>query len=342
VDHFAPRRTDPSTSLPQSYLESRGVTELEFVCLTHPDDDHYRGMGTLLKRFSPRHLWLFPLPDAKTARRLAQYLALVEEDRCDGDGTGDELAEILDWGRARRKNGPNRCRLKYVSLGKDLYPSPEVSDAAVRIRGVGPADEMVREYSRDLLACFGSDGILKQKLPSRTHNNVSGALLIEWDQTRVLLGGDVPGRGWELILVECKKRLENCALVKVSHHGAKNGYCTGLWATIAARETTIAVLTPFHFHGLPNESALEHIGQHVAHLDMTAPAKASVASSAKRFGTLLESRQAIRGVLGAVPIQPGNSSGRCSYGADGSCVIVSREIIPPAESYDAGRAPEPS
>lgn len=40
------------------YLWHRGITRLDAVVITHPDADHYNGLGFILKRFSPKQLWI--------------------------------------------------------------------------------------------------------------------------------------------------------------------------------------------------------------------------------------------------------------------------------------------
>ncbi len=39
------------------YLWNRGINKLDAVAITHPDADHYNGLGFILKHFSPKQLW---------------------------------------------------------------------------------------------------------------------------------------------------------------------------------------------------------------------------------------------------------------------------------------------
>src|SRR6266851_162014 len=59
VDNYTPVLADPRTNASLRFLESRGVNRLNFLCLTHPHTDHYRGMSYLLDRFDPDRVWLF-------------------------------------------------------------------------------------------------------------------------------------------------------------------------------------------------------------------------------------------------------------------------------------------
>jgi hypothetical protein len=329
VDYFGSRRGDPSSNPAQAYLGSRGVEELEFVCLTHPHDDHYRGMSQLLERFPPRHLWLFPILDAKTAARLAEYLGLVELDSSDPQEAADELAKILDW--CNRRNKPAaQCRLKYVDLGKDIYPSPEDTQSALRIRGIAPAPRLMKSYFEQLLACFRPDGTLQKKLPHRQHNVISVALMIEWNQTRIVLGGDVEREGWRLALEECPDRLCRCAAVKISHHGSDNGYCDGLWRALGDQSRTVAVLTPFHNHDLPDPEAIIHIEESVKVLCSTAPIVRIDRRLSAHSNASLESRQALRTEFQTYSAPSSTQVGRCSFFLDDRGQCVACEIDPPA------------
>ena len=40
------------------YLWHKGIQRIDAVVVTHPDADHYNGLGFILKRFSPKQLWI--------------------------------------------------------------------------------------------------------------------------------------------------------------------------------------------------------------------------------------------------------------------------------------------
>ena len=57
VDCFAPSSTNAETNPVLRFLRERDVRELEFLCLTHPHDDHYKGMSHLLEAFDVKYFW---------------------------------------------------------------------------------------------------------------------------------------------------------------------------------------------------------------------------------------------------------------------------------------------
>src|SRR4051812_33928138 len=74
VDCYAGSVANPQTNPTFQFLKSQGVTELEFLCLTHPHDDHYRGMSQLLESFSIRSFWRFSGLGGSHFLRLVEYL----------------------------------------------------------------------------------------------------------------------------------------------------------------------------------------------------------------------------------------------------------------------------
>src|SRR6266446_1648681 len=72
VDSYVPTLADPASSPAFSLLRKRGVSALEFLCLTHPDTDHFRGMSHFLEGFAVSQFWIF---GAKSPSELYQRIA---------------------------------------------------------------------------------------------------------------------------------------------------------------------------------------------------------------------------------------------------------------------------
>ena len=51
VDCYSGSLKDSSKNPVLKFLTDRGVDHLAFLCMTHPHDDHYRGMSHLLERW---------------------------------------------------------------------------------------------------------------------------------------------------------------------------------------------------------------------------------------------------------------------------------------------------
>src|ERR1700678_498036 len=59
VDSFASSLENPATNPVYSLLKAKNVDQIEFLCLTHPHDDHFKGMSQLLHGFDVKQFWTF-------------------------------------------------------------------------------------------------------------------------------------------------------------------------------------------------------------------------------------------------------------------------------------------
>jgi hypothetical protein len=159
---------------------------------------------------------------------------------------------------------------------------------------IGPTDRLVADYERSLtenmagLVDDSGENVNPNWRPDRVnHNRVSGALVVEYGQTRVILGADMESEAWAAVLREIDSGAEyalplGCHLLKVSHHGSMTGHCAGLYERRFRRRQhkPLAVLTPFNRHKnpLPNNAGLNHLLAHTKQVFTTNAAEAYHAS----------------------------------------------------------------
>ena len=119
----------------------------------------------------------------------------------------------------------------------------------------------MNDYETKLATCFDPSSVI-EKLTDvpLDHNDLSIGFVIEFGQCRVILGGDVVRKTWELVLrPDPMNPMELAATaVKVSHHGSATGYCDSLWSTFAREKKPLAIVTPWRLK-LPSAEAIEHI-----------------------------------------------------------------------------------
>ncbi len=268
VDNYTPVLREPESNRTLQLLKSRNVERLSFLCLTHPHVDHYRGMHHLLRAFSPNRIWIF---GATTHRDLYAKVAALSKVQAESshfqseeDEAADELVEILDWIRNECRNRQRRIPLevKRLQLGMSLLKLD--SDPPLCVSAVGASGGRALVYEDSLSDCFRPDGGgLRERVPREQHNIISGGLLIDYGQARIILGGDIDREGWKETLNTVGKEMGlRSQLIKVSHHGSSTGYCDGLWEAFSPGRSAVAVLTPYTSQGLPNPGALAHISQH--------------------------------------------------------------------------------
>ncbi len=266
VDCYAPTPDDPETNPTTRFLSERGVGELEFLCLTHPHDDHYRGMSDLIRRFPPKQFWRSA---AMTPPHLYGY-CLDALGSC-GDAryaqqSATDYWKLLDHVRTLRASGLEE---RPVCGPMPLYPpqvsiTPSAAPAEVSIWAVGPPPGQVGLYQDGLARCFDAQGRVRFDRSQPNPNNVSVALLVIYGETRILLGGDLEQEGWSEVLTNLRDPAEELPshVVKVSHHGSSNGYCDGLWTILAGRGKPVSVITPYWKSKLPSREGLEEIRRH--------------------------------------------------------------------------------
>jgi len=97
--HMKAGQTEPPAL---TFLRKRRVRELELVVLTHPDIDHFRGMGDLLNYFSTegrrvKRFWRFGGVSMKTIYSVMKMH--LERARDEGEAADDEMERLR-----------NRCR----------------------------------------------------------------------------------------------------------------------------------------------------------------------------------------------------------------------------------------
>src|SRR5271157_2440811 len=59
IDWYGRTSKNPRACSGLNLLTDHRVSTLEFVCLTHPHDDHYKGMSHLLREFHVKAFWSF-------------------------------------------------------------------------------------------------------------------------------------------------------------------------------------------------------------------------------------------------------------------------------------------
>jgi len=261
VDCYASSLQDPAQNATHRFLVEQGAEELEFLCLTHPHEDHYRGMSRLLEDFRVRLFWR---PAAMSGQRLKWLLkaARIDALRSGADRVvedADELERLFRLVKESRSRRNDPLIPRNAGLGTQLFPVRLDPAAHFRIWALAPSGNQADRYEERLGKCFDADGRIVDRLPYSEHNIVSMAILLEFGETRLILGGDVVTPGWVDVLNEFGAGRLSAHAVKVSHHGSTNGYCDGLWSAFGENGKPVAVVTSFRRSRLPQRAALEHI-----------------------------------------------------------------------------------
>lgn len=334
VDCYARSLDDPLTNPTLCLLRELGVAELEFLCLTHPHEDHFRGMSQILRAMPVSYFWRFGAMSPGDLSLLVEYLVL-QADRSKARaavGNAREFHAILRLVREGARKRRRTLHQKRVVGPQPLYPVPVDRNAEFQIWSLAPSGDQVDRYELALKNCFTKEGEIREEMPHSRHNLVSVALMVSYGQTHIVLGGDVEEAGWRDVIREFGSQRLGSQCVKVSHHGSRNGYCENLWSHFARGGKPIAVVCPFQPRGLPHKEAIEHIRRHADPVITTfAPGvSAEQLPSTQLSRAPVKSRAAIRANFHAVHAAETEESGSCLFVFDDMGRVVQSSIDPPA------------
>ena len=253
---------------------------LAFVALTHPHEDHGRGLSHLLCDYQGAidEIWLFA---GFETIDLGRYLAAavsrkrqlpIEQLLDDPPGTFAnemmKIREIVDEELSTKGGGTARYRLFQGTKRVKITGEPLIT-----IRFIGPADGMAHAYISEMTdgvrQIVQDDGAVAPdwEPTAINHNRISPSLMLEFGDTRILLGGDMETEAWaeverEIDQQESELRGLECHLVKVSHHGSATGFTPTLYQRMVFRgEKPLAILTCFNRnkHPLPSPEGVAHL-----------------------------------------------------------------------------------
>lgn len=257
------------------------VEAVDLLVVTHPDLDHIGGLPELVRRYPPRRAWRYPF-GASLRELVARWI-----DRDEGDG---RLAEVNDAMAAIEElEEQNRCM---QAAYRQTWKAPS---GACAVECVAPSSHDVvraRRRLRDLVRQSGDDYELaswlrayltrgRASLGDRP-NLVSLALVVRWNDRKILLAGDVEASsknlhsGWAGMLGSLEEDGEldlvrDCDAVKVAHHGSIGALHHPAWELHGRGDSsTVLAVAPFHRgHLLPDGASLEQLRRYAGALGLT-------------------------------------------------------------------------
>lgn len=270
------------------FLESRfpALDRLRFFGITHPHADHCFRAADILDRFPPEEVWVFrPFPAGQVQE---YYRALQEHNTTDAV----EAALALPVGSVADSLLQLHSRIRVPIRKKELLYRPFAGHLSFTMCGGGlrfnfltPGPQSQYVYAGEVgsaaQAIFADGPALaaKGRLPKPHHNLTSGAVLIEYGNTRALLMSDAEGPRWDewLDTPPPPDLSRPVHFIKASHHGSRNGYLQRSYAIFGDPKFTIAVMTPFNQGNkrLPEKSGVQAVRPHVKEVYCTNRAAAA-------------------------------------------------------------------
>lgn len=258
--HFVKNRHGEPPAL--TYLKSRGVNELEFIALTHPDYDHAHGMGEIVDYFTSggRRIKYF-IESLYTCYYIAQLQATRNSVIGKAYQTihSKELFHIHETIQALVRNNlvqhifGTQTNLEF-DLGGDLrliFVAP--SSSAHQREHEAVIVDMVEMYN-------------KRPPKPREANEGSLAFIVKHGEKTIFFSGDVPDNVWReaLPLAVSNNRSIASDSIVVTHHGSEHGNPALFWDTVshtAAGKQSTAIISCGYSNAYkhPSERTLNRI-----------------------------------------------------------------------------------
>ena len=206
-------------------LEQLGAKRLSFVALTHPHQDHFSGLYSIVAAFPNAIECFYSCPfgdllhNPDRLKKLATGLQKIfkESDGLDERKAALEMAQILAWAEKSANAGPldwHECKGERFSIAPSGFSDVEVSTVLPPSRVI---DNYVTRIARQDMTVLGRFD----------DNEISLAFEFVFRGKCVILGGDGSVSNWETRRRYEQRRSERLSgnAVNLPHHGSKHD-CT--------------------------------------------------------------------------------------------------------------------
>jgi len=251
IDSCLAKTKQTSISPPLEYLSgllSPNFPKLAFVILTHPHEDHYRGLDHVLREY-PGGTERVCRYDGEGIRELKTYIV---QQKVGGREVLPGLVEVFNAIKDAVKSGAQLRRLSEMTEVLHLRNAEieKYGTTDIRMIALSPSAASIQKYVEMLFEAFPQPGNPLLPMKDESHNLISVALLLKLGDLQIVLGSDVESglnnnTGWRGIIYnrDCPDLWAN--LVKVAHHGSENGFNSITWEKHHQKIKPIAIMTPF-------------------------------------------------------------------------------------------------
>ena len=207
-----------------TFLKTKRVQKLDFVCLTHPHSDHFEGMLDVLRYFTSEGRRVEEFWDCGMEGRKMRYVTrkLAE----------NQFIELQSLYGFVRDQAAVKKTIRYLMLSEGHC----LSIGPIQINSYAPLGSDTWKYITE----WGRNKKVDENL-------LSVVLIITNGTANLVLGSDT--KSWEDILHQWRKDCEKIArdnrfdIVKVSHHGSLYGNHKGLWKSYTIPSKSVAVIS---------------------------------------------------------------------------------------------------
>ena len=217
-----------------AYLKRIGLDPAQSVHLivaTHWHDDHIRGIAKLVETCGKA---AFCCASALCRKEFLAVVDALERRHLTVAGSGvREIHRIFSWLKQTASEPTHAIANRRILVRN-----------ACEIWSLSPDDEAFRDFLKSVGSQVSGAGQPKQRIPTLSPNEAAVALWVDAGNFSVLLGSDLPRKGWRRILASGERPAGRASVFKVPHHGSEDAHEQEVWRRMLVPEP-VAVLTPW-------------------------------------------------------------------------------------------------
>jgi beta-lactamase superfamily II metal-dependent hydrolase len=240
---------------------------ISFIYLTHPDNDHIKGIDKFLgwildNNIKVRHLWLFAGNDFDELvahfKNAFQQMKNRTEEAFQKAGAFTSRLQSLDNFIQVWKGNP--VYIQGASLINDKV------GGEINVISIAPLGNHIKTFNDQAREDLFRLIIKGSRKSTAQRNLVSSVLLMKFRNHKLLFGGDTGERIWQECLENYKhsgneKIYGKCEgdFIKISHHGSKNSSSDKLWEQILSQKSYLGISAARGRYKHPHRETIENI-----------------------------------------------------------------------------------
>ena len=250
------------------YISYKKIKEIEFVCISHFDNDHIKGFSNLLefcqnKNITIKQLWL-----SHSFNNIKFFDLIKSKLNYNKDSDSKYIAKIKNYKNfleILEKNELIIRNLIDINIG---FLKLKFENLVIDLQTLGPLPRHIEIFLKQEQSLLGSI-LLNEPSAYETNPNrnlISSILKFRSDKLSLLFGGDALIENWDDVRKEIKNRnIEDeisfeADWVKVSHHGSKGSSSVELWKEkIGTKDYVYAYISAGKQYNHPSDETINHI-----------------------------------------------------------------------------------
>jgi beta-lactamase superfamily II metal-dependent hydrolase len=267
----------PSIYYFEYLMQSKKNIVIEFICISHPDIDHIKGLEIFLNWADDNKIVIekFLIFAGKDIRFLINSLkdryndalikTLINNSRKTIDGYLDKYSNNLRslTNYLKKWNYNTGRREEYLQDIRMIYQDAENNFKLVNF---APLGFIVQDYNSNSWDKF-FDRILYRIVATHTDSNlISSIINIIYESKKIIFGGDAGSKIWEKSIDHYLKNnfcneygsLESCFIL-ASHHGSKHSSSNIIWQNILHTKKSVVAFSSGNAYNHPNHETINHI-----------------------------------------------------------------------------------